>query len=539
MTDQGEGQGPSKKRQRKGMSSSLPGVDAPAPEQTGEQDASATQPIIDQSLPQETPSASPSSDVPGEEPRARPDLRSPDLRSDTRGSDDERLAGSAPVVEKVIVKRGGGWFATLVALLALAVAVFTLLLPSVQPWLQARYGHIGPVGFVLGQKSEMDRLREQFARMDRQTGELAKRLDAEEATSSSAAERMARLDAIFGSGAASGTAPVAGAGLPGVSAEATPAEQQAWRDAVSGRIDALAVDFAAVIALQQKTAEDVAALSEGLTGVEPLGDEVKALLQRLDQGDAQVAETRAAIAALTETVEPLRQADADASAKAEAIASEVAALATRLDGLETQAKAADASVMEAIGKMSALEEVIGGWKSAIDNLRLSQAMFHLTDVLETHAVFSREIAYVRNISQDGALSQRIGALLEPLAVYADSGVATRAELRDSFSAIVAPKLLAVSNDARPWLDRMRSWVGGMIAAETVAASAGDPTRQLVSTASRALSEDDLDLAIEAIGRLEGQPAMVAQRWLVEAQARRVLDTQSTGLAALGMELASK
>ncbi|MBU2090743.1 MAG: hypothetical protein KKB63_09280, partial [Alphaproteobacteria bacterium] len=508
--------------------------------QTAGQDASATQPNVDQSPPQETPSASPSSEMPGEEPRARPDLRSPDLRSDTRGSDDERLAGSPPVVEKVIVKRGGGWFATLVALLALAVAVFTLLLPSVQPWLQAHYGHIEPVAFVLGQKSEMDRLREQLALMDRQTGELAKRLDAEEATSSSAAERMARLDAIFGSGAASGTAPVAGAGLPGVSAEATPAEQQAWRDAVSGRIDALAVDFAAVIALQQQTAEDVAALSEGLTGVEPLGGEVQALLQRLDQGDAQVAETKAAIAALTETVEPLRQADADASAKAEAIASEVAALATRLDGLETQAKAADASVMEAVGKMSALEEVIGGWKSAIENVRLSQAMFHLTDVLETHAVFSREIAYVRNISQDEALSQRIGALLEPLAVYADSGVATRAELRDSFSAIVAPKLLAVSNDARPWLDRMRSWVGGMIAAETVVASGGgDPTRQLVNTASRALSEDDLDLAIEAIGRLEGQPAMVAQRWLVEAQARRVLDTQSTGLAALGMELASK
>lgn len=514
MSDQGEQREPAKKRpRRKATGAGLPGVDAPATQETGTESGAAAD-------------AEAVGEASADKSRA-----APELRSDQRG--ESAPDNSSRPVEKVIVKRRGGWFATLVALLALAVAVFTLLLPSVKPWLQERYGHIEPVGFVLGQKSETDRLREQIGQLGGQAEMLEKRLAAEETASSTAAERMARLDAIFGEAGTGNATPASasasGTPLPSIAAGASSEEQQAWRETVSGRIDALAIDFATVIALQKQNAETVASALEKLAAMQNIGEQVSALAQRLDGMEAGIAEMQPVLASLQE-----------AAAKMAALASNVGTLSERVSSLEGQAGAADEAVNAAAAKVASLEQVMGGWKSAIDNVRLSQSMFHLANVLETHETFSREAAYVRELAaQDEALANRIGALLEPLMVYADSGVATRAELRDSFSAIVAPKLIAVSDDGRSWVGRMRSWLGGMIAAETVSADPADPTRQLVTTASRALSEDDLDLAIEAIGRLEGAAAMVAQRWLVEAEARRVLDTQGADFTALGMELAVK
>lgn len=517
MSDQGERREPAKKRLRKkATAAGLPGVEAPAAEtsETDSETGAAAGDTISRA-----PDAGPASAA-DETPRA-----APDLRSDAR--DESQAAPTPRVVEKVIVKRRGGWFASLVALLALAVAVFTLLLPTAKPLLQERYGHIAPVAFVLGQKTELDRLREQIQQLGGEAAALEKRLATEEANSADTATQMSRLDAIFGDAGAARAAPAAGAALPGVTAGASAEEQQAWREAVSSRIDALAVDFATVITLQQQNAEAIAATLEKLAAVESMGEQVSALAQRIDGVDSGIAGMQPVLSSLQEAAE-----------KASALAAEVSTLSERLNSFEGQAEAAGTAMIAAEARVAALEEVISGWKSAIDNVRLSQAMFHLADVLETHDAFSREAAFVRELAaEDEALADRVAGLLEPLMVYAESGVATRAELRDSFSAIVAPKLIAVSDDGRSWIGQMRSWLGGMIAAETISAAPADPTRQLVTTASRALSEDDLDLAIEAIGRLEGPAAMVAQRWLVEAEARRILDSQVAGFTALGMELA--
>lgn len=510
MSDQGEQREPAKKRsRRKATGAGLPGIDAPAAQESGAESGAAAQ-----------------AEMPGETTADKPHA-APEFRSDPRG--ESGPDNTTRPVETVIVKRRGGWFASLVALLALAVAVFTLLLPSVTPWLQVRYGHIEPVAFVLGQKSETDRLREQVGQLGGQAEMLEKRLAAEEAASSTATERMARFDAIFGEAGTGNATPASGAPLPSMTAGASSEEQQAWREAVSARIDALAIDFAAVIALQKQNAETMAGALEKLAAMETVGEQVSAIAQRLDGMEAGIAEMQPILASLQ-----------DAAAKMTELAGEVGTLSERVSGLEGQAGAIGETVSAAAAKVASLEQVMGGWKSAIDNVRLSQAMFHLANVLETHETFSREAAYVRELAaQDEALASRVGTLLEPLMVYADSGVATRAELRDSFSAIVAPKLIAVSDDGRSWIGQMRSWLGGMIAAETISAGPTDPTRQLITAASRALSEDDLDLAIEAIGRLEGAAAMVAQRWLVEAEARRILDTQGADFTALGMELAVK
>src|SRR5690606_25234814 len=156
---------------------------------------------------------------------------------------------------------------------------------------------------------------------------------------------------------------------PSIAAGASSEEQQAWRETVSGRIDALAIDFATVIALQKQNAETVASALEKLAAMQNIGEQVSALAQRLDGMEAGIAEMQPVLASLQEAPGEMR-----------AVASNVGTLSERVSSLEGQAGAADEAVSAASAKVASLEQVMGGWKSAIDNVRLSQSMFRLANV---------------------------------------------------------------------------------------------------------------------------------------------------------------
>jgi hypothetical protein len=199
----------------------------------------------------------------------------------------------------------------------------------------------------------------------------------------------------------------------------------------------------------------------------------------------------------------------------------------RLSQLEVFAGAAEARIV-------ASEGVIRHDRSALEVARLALAILQLNTSTQTHKPFTREIDLVRRLASGNT------AVLAPLDVLtsaADTGVATMAELRDSFSAILVPKLKSLADGGdRPWSERMREWVSSAIAPNGQKQGEKDPNLRFINGATQKLAEDDLKGAIDLLTRLEGPPATIAQRWMIEAKTRLAVDNASEALFNASLDL---
>ncbi|MGE4221504.1 MAG: mitofilin family membrane protein [Alphaproteobacteria bacterium] len=476
----------------------------------------------------------------------------------------------APAGEpKTVIVRRTSWGAVLLSLIAIAIAVGTLLLPVIKPRLLARFGDIPAVAFILGPKDNRDQA---FATVRTDLAALEGRVAAAEQKTAAA---TGRLDAVE-----TQVKDQLSAAIPPLPANATPEQVQDWSATLVQRFEA-AETAAREAQSRLETAEaklaeidgkvssvdELRAMTERLGSVETTatqaGDaltaakaDVAGLMQELSTAKAETAKltesaggmqssltqleaglegSKTETAALKTNLEEVKQAAAAAQATADQVKTAMDALTARATALEARADQI-AQTAEANGtKLSAIEESTQSRNSALDTARMTQAIFHLSDALETHKPFAREVAFLRSVA---AGDERIAPLVEPVVVYADTGVATNAELRDSFSAIVAPKLLSISDDSRPWLDQLRSWLSSAISPEPAPQplTGVDPARQIVNGAIRALAEDDLLTAVELLSRLQGPAEVLAQRWLAEAHARMTLDQTREKLATLAMEM---
>ncbi len=160
----------------------------------------------------------------------------------------------------------------------------------------------------------------------------------------------------------------------------------------------------------------------------------------------------------------------------------------------------------------------------------------LENMLHGHRPFTRELSLLKELAGNEPLLQ---APLEVLAKYGATGVATVMELRDSFGLILLPKLSPTQEAVEPswiqnWWNNAKNLSLPEVELDKMDGSGG-ANQSLVSLAMDRLTEDDLAGAVALLNRLEGFPATVVARWLVEANARLALDGAAVVLADVAVE----
>lgn len=212
----------------------------------------------------------------------------------------------------------------------------------------------------------------------------------------------------------------------------------------------------------------------------------------------------------------------------------VAAAADEADAPPPEAQAAPLEA-PACGELQTRLEQLG---RQVQHQQLVLGLMQLGGVTRTHQPFARELALVQRLGRDEA---RLHLALDQLAVSAETGVGTVAELRDSFAVILLPKLQALEqSNAGPWSNQVRDWLSNVVAPPAAKSPLRDREgslgQQLVHSALDRLTEDDLQGAVGLLSQLEGPSAGLTSRWLTEAQARLQLDAAYESLSATILEL---
>ncbi|EWY40783.1 hypothetical protein N825_33175 [Skermanella stibiiresistens SB22] len=328
------------------------------------------------------------------------------------------------------------------------------------------------------------------------------------------------------------------------------AELAARADALDRRLDGVAGRIDAIEAVGGNV--NVAALRiERLERAEPaigtrLGDitaRIDAFATRLDAGEARLNAT-ASLDQINERGAALQASLATAAADHER---RVSALEADLAASRSQLAAAQADLSALTGKLdaaalavqsetaTAFEELRRTDAARARTTRMALAVQQLGAKLQTSRPFEREMDVIRRLSAGNP------AFAETVAVLGQSagtGVATFGELRESYSSLVAPRILTAvaATTQRGIGDRLGSWL------ESVAAAAGaeapqtaSPEQQTLEAAARRLAESDLKGAVELISRMGAPASIVARRWLIEANARLAVDDATAALLSLTLD----
>ncbi|MEI6412739.1 MAG: hypothetical protein WCP34_00565 [Pseudomonadota bacterium] len=179
------------------------------------------------------------------------------------------------------------------------------------------------------------------------------------------------------------------------------------------------------------------------------------------------------------------------------------------------------------------ESGLGRLEAQVKRQRLALALIQMGMVCQTRKPYSQELETLNRL---GAREPRLQSHLAAIAVYAQTGVATVAELRDSFGAILLSPLKAqVRSQESSWIERTSLWVNHAMSSDPASPPPTDAVFQ-VDEVIRKLSEDDLRGAIEQLQRFDGVAANLVSRWLREARARRILDEAYDVMTTMASDL---
>jgi hypothetical protein len=214
--------------------------------------------------------------------------------------------------------------------------------------------------------------------------------------------------------------------------------------------------------------------------------------------------------------------DRAAAAQADALDTRLAAFDSDLKKLRDSLAATERSVDERLGaRLGSIEADIGVLQHTDRRPeKFFLAALQLRDAVRTASPFAREVAAARAFA---GVNSDVLAALEVLAANAPSGVATIAELRDSFSTMLVPRLAAAAAANRqPLTERAWGWVGSLFA--TAASPATDDRNgTLIALASHSLEQGQLPAAVHQLLLLEDEPALLAAEWLKDASTRLAVD----------------
>lgn len=418
--------------------------------------------------------------------------------------------------QPTVVLRGAGRGTTAVAAFALLAGLGALVVPVGAPLVELVYPD-HPVVKALTQNGRALREAQQALATtnERLAGQTA-RIEAIEASLGSAAERISRLE--LGGKPAVPPAPLATApadAAPAAPADATAADAPTTEEGRLGTLESHVNDLAARLGAMEPA---VAIATKRIDTLDTLGSNGKTFSQRMDGVEAKMAETVAAVT--------------DMGAQNKATGEQLAAVAPRFDEVAARQAAAEALITGIGQRLGTIEAAAATANGSHAALRLSVAILQLNNVVQTHRPFVRELAAVTKLWQ----RTPVNGELEVLTAHAERGVATVAELRDSFSVILAPKLrtLAEGGD-RGFVDRMRGWVSSWIAPAAPQTAVANPVDLVVDATIEKLAEEDVRGAVDHLSRLDGAPATLATRWVVEAKSRIAIDRAMDTLLSMGLE----
>lgn len=169
----------------------------------------------------------------------------------------------------------------------------------------------------------------------------------------------------------------------------------------------------------------------------------------------------------------------------------------------------------------------------IQNLQLSVAILQLNAIVRTYKPFEQELSLVQQLSDN---TPQLRIPLDNMLPHATTGVATIAELRDSFGIMLLPKLYALTEEEVSWSHQMWTWFLATLTPWQASLPSINVSEELVKSAMNRLSEDDLQGAVDLIIRLDGAKATLTARWLKEANARLTVDTAMEIISNVGMTL---
>lgn len=243
---------------------------------------------------------------------------------------------------------------------------------------------------------------------------------------------------------------------------------------------------------------------------------------------------------------PLPSATSLSTASPDELLARIAGLEARLAQVAppaaqpAQASAADAQVAQLQAHVAALETALDVERSRADRaqqmvrdsaerlqktLRAASALARLRTNLERGYPFEREFD-----AASAALSFDANALarLQPLSQWAESGIASRADLRAALDGLGVDIVRAglLEGTQTSWqaiVARIRSLVIVRPAPDSDIPQAGTPEGDrppaIVARAEARLNDDDIAGALNEISALTGTAADVAQGWIATARAR--------------------
>jgi hypothetical protein len=366
--------------------------------------------------------------------------------------------------------------------LAVCISLVALTGPVTKPWLEKRVSIPPEYAFLLGD-SGVAAVGARVDETDRRLAAVAGRVDGIEAVGGNvnvAALRIERLERTESS------------------SDARLNDLAARLDAVAARLDPREARINAATSLEQ---------------VRERGMAVQSTLDAMTSSqDQRFALVEAAVAASQ---------------------TELAAARTELATLTSQlAEAAQAGQAAAA---AAFDELRRADAARLKTTRMALAIQQLGAKLQTSRPFEREMDIIRRLS---AGNPDFAETVAVLGQSAGTGVATLSELRESYNALVSPRILiaVAATTQRTLGDRVGSWL------ESVAEAAGAESlrtasveQQTLEAVARRLAESDLKVAVELLSRMGPPASVVARRWLMEANARLAIDDAAAALLSLTLD----
>ena len=161
------------------------------------------------------------------------------------------------------------------------------------------------------------------------------------------------------------------------------------------------------------------------------------------------------------------------------------------------------------------------------------AVGQLRAALATSKPFAKQLAAVRAMVPGDA---DLGAVLDQMQPFADSGVETSDDLTRDFNRL-APSLVrtAVVGDGQSWWRQALYHIESVVSIRRTGADApGDSVGATVARAEAKLDEDDLQGAIAMLQGLSGAAADLASPWIHDAQHRVALDSAESDLSRIAI-----
>jgi hypothetical protein len=287
-------------------------------------------------------------------------------------------------------------------------------------------------------------------------------------------------------------------------------------DALTGNRAEIDARLAAAATASKQVQDRNAAIAARLEAIEAVGGSSNTAAKRVEAVEAAIKAGDARGAALAEAGKAAEAAITKLTAQVDSLAASIKDNGERIAGVEDSVKTS-ATATAALAKTAGAE-------------RLFLTTLHLRSAAQSPSPFTAELAAVRAAA--GEDNPETLAALKVLAPLAQSGVPTISELRDSFTAVVVPRVLAVSPGSQAGLgSRTKAWVQSIFVSRDEQPVGSDRNGTVLALAERSLAKGQLAAAVDQVVLLEDQASLVTTEWLRSASARLVTDKAMATLTA--------